>query len=81
MPQVLAGLGLSLLSGACQIWLERLQPLFLSVAILSLAYQIWLVRTRPQTQRRATVKAVLASGILLNFLVIGGWLALLIRYR
>ena len=81
LPQVLAGLGASLLSAGCQLWLQRLQPLFFAVAILSLAYQIWLIRTRPPMRRSFTVKAVLAASVLLNLVVVGGWVALLIRYR
>jgi hypothetical protein len=50
------------------------------VAILSLAYQIWLIRTRPPTRRKFSVKAVLAASLVANFVVIGGWIALLIRY-
>ena len=70
-----------MLSAGCQLWLQRLQPLFFTVAILSLVYQIWLIRTRPPNRRKFAVKAVLAGSLLLNFVVIGGWTALLIRYR
>ena len=69
------------MSAGCQLWLQRLQPLFFAVAILSLGYQIWLVRTCPPKRRKWTVKAVLATSLLLNFVVVGGWIALLIRYR
>ena len=69
------------MSAGCQLWLQRLQPLFFAVAILSLGYQIWLVRSRPLKGRKWTVKAVLAASLLLNFVVVGGWIALLIRYR
>jgi hypothetical protein len=68
------------LSAGCQIWLERLQPVFIGVALLSLIYQIWLVRTRPLTRRKWTIRAVLAASLLLNIIVFGGWIALLIRY-
>jgi hypothetical protein len=81
LPQVLAGLGLSIVSAGCQIWLERLQPLFFGVAIAALGYQIWLLRTRPPTNRKRSVKVVLAASLVLNFGVVGGWIALLIRYR
>ena len=69
------------MSAGCQLWLQRLQPLFFAVALVSLVYQIWLIRTRPPTRRKFAVKAVLAGSLLLNFVVIGGWTALLIRYR
>jgi hypothetical protein len=81
LPQVLAGLGLSLFSAGCQIWLQRLQPLFFAVAIAAFVYQIWLIRTRPPKRKKTSVKLVLAMSLLLNFVVVGGWLALLIRYR
>ncbi|MBV9504657.1 MAG: hypothetical protein JO323_06590 [Acidobacteriia bacterium] len=81
LPQVLAGLGLSLISAGCQIWLERLQPLFFAVAIGAFIYQIWLIRTRPLRRRNARVKLILALSLVLNFVVVGGWIALLIRYR
>lgn len=81
LPQVLAGLGLSLLSAGCQIWLQRLQLLFFTVAIAAFAYQIWLIRTRPPKRGKTTVKVVLALSVLLNFVVVGGWIALLIRYK
>lgn len=81
LPQVLAGLGISLISAACQIWLERLQPLFLVVAVGALIYQIWLVRVRPPKRRKRGVRAVLAVSVVLNVMVVGGWIALLIRYR
>lgn len=82
LPQVLAGLGLfSLLSAGCLFWLERLQPLFFTVAIGALAYQIWIVRRRPPSFRTWGVKTILATSVVLNLLVIGGWIALSIRYR
>jgi hypothetical protein len=81
LPQVLAGLGLSLVSAGCQIWLQRLQPLFFAVALAALAYQIWLVRIRSPRRRKTSVKVVLALSLMLNFVVVGGWIALLIRYR
>ncbi|PWU04040.1 MAG: hypothetical protein C5B51_17590 [Terriglobia bacterium] len=81
LPQVLAGLGISLVSAGCQIWLERLQPLFVSLALLSLVYQIWLVRTRPPKRRKWAVRTVLSLSLLLNIVIFGGWIALLIRYR
>ena len=68
------------MSAGCQLWLQRLQPLFFAVAILALVYQVWLIRIRPPTRRKFAVKVVLAGSLLLNFVVIGGWIALLIRY-
>lgn len=69
------------MSAGCQLWLQRLEPLFFAVAIGSLAYQVWLLRTRPQNRKKRGVKTVLALSLFLNFLVVGGWITLLIRYR
>jgi hypothetical protein len=82
LPQVLAGLGLfSLLSAGCLFWLQRLQPLFFAVAVGSLVYQVWAVRRRPPSLRTWGVKTILAISLVLNITVIGGWIALAIRYR
>lgn len=70
-----------MISVGCQIWLQRLQPLFIAVALLSLVYQIWVVRTRPPKRRKWTVRVVLSISVLLNVVIFGGWVALLIRYR
>jgi hypothetical protein len=68
-------------SAGCQLWLQRLQPLFFAVAIAAFIYQIWLVRTRSLRRRKASVRVVLALSLLVNFVVVGGWIALLIRYQ
>jgi hypothetical protein len=81
LPQVLAGLGLvSLLSASCLLWLERLQPVFLTVALGSLAYETWLVRRQLPGLRSKSVKAIFAASLIVNFLVLGSWLALTLRY-
>ena len=82
LPQVLSGLGLvSLLSVGCLLWLQRLQPLFFSVAVGSLLYQLWLLRRRPPGLRARGTKAILAVSLMLNVLLIGGWIAISVRYR
>jgi hypothetical protein len=82
LPQVLAGLGLfSLLSAGCLFWLERLQPLFFTVAMASLAYQVWVVRRRPPFLRTWGIKTILAASLSVNALVIGTWITLWVRYR
>lgn len=82
LPQVLAGLGaFSLLSAGCLFWLERLTPLFFTVSVASLAYQVWAFRRRPPFLRTWGVKAILAVSLVLNTLVIAGWMVLSIRYR
>jgi hypothetical protein len=70
-----------LISAGCLLWLERLQPLFFTVAIASLAWQVWVVRRRPPFLRTRGVKVILASSLSLNALVIGTWVFLLIRYQ
>ena len=82
LPQVLAGLGLfSLLSAGCLLWLERLQPLFFTVAVGSLVYQVWAVRRRPPALRTWGIKTILGVSLALNSLVIGAWIVLWLRYR
>ena len=82
LPQVLAGLGLaSLLSAGCLFWLQRLQPLFFALTFGSLAYEAWLVGRRPPAMRTWGMKTILTASVTLNVIVIGGWIALSIRYR
>jgi len=81
LPQVLAGLGLfSLLSVSCLFWLQRLQPVFLTVALGSLAYQSWLVQRQLPALRTMGVKAILGASLAVNFVVLGSWLVLWFRY-
>lgn len=72
---------MSLFSAGCLYWLERLTPLFFTVAVGSLVYQVWAVHTRPPALRTRGVKLILAVSLVLNILVIGGWIVLAIRYR
>jgi len=82
LPQVLAGLGLfSLLSAGCLFWLQRLQPLFFTVALGSLAYQVWVVRRRPPSMRTWGIKTILGVSLALNAILIVGWVVVSIRYR
>jgi hypothetical protein len=82
LPQVLAGLGLvSLLSAGCLFRLQRLQPVFFTVALAALAYQVWAVRRRPPASRTWGVKAILAGSLIVNSLLISGWIVLAVRYR
>jgi hypothetical protein len=70
-----------LLSAGCLFWLQRLQPLFLSVALGSLGYQGWLVRRQPPLLRTLGVKAILGASLAVNLLVMGSWVVLWCRYR
>jgi hypothetical protein len=82
LPQVLAGLGLfSLLSVSCLFWLQRLQPVFFTVAVGSLAYEGWLVRRQLPALRTQGVKAILGVSLVVNLAVLGSWVALWFRYR
>jgi hypothetical protein len=69
------------LSAGCLFWLERLTPLFFTVAVASLAYQVWMVKRLPSRSRTWGIKTILGISLVLNVLVIGGWIALAIRYR
>jgi uncharacterized membrane protein len=81
LPQVLAGLGLfSLLSAGCLFWLQRLQPVFLTVALGSLAYESWLVRRQLPGLRTMGVKATLGASLVVNLAVLGSWVVLWFRY-
>jgi hypothetical protein len=51
------------------------------VAVLSLAYQVWAVLRRPPFLRTWGIKAILVASVVLNSLMIGGWVFLSIRYR
>jgi hypothetical protein len=82
LPQVLAGLGLfSLVSAGCLYWLEKLQPLFLTLSVGALVYQVWAVSTRPPFLRTLSVKLILYSSLLINITVLGSWVFLWFRYR
>jgi hypothetical protein len=82
LPQVLAGLGIvSFLSAGCLFWLERLQPLFFTVAVGSLAYQAWMVYRRPPAMRTWGIRTILGLSLALNGLLIAGWIILAIRYQ
>jgi hypothetical protein len=82
LPQVLAGLGLvSLVSAGCLLWLQRLQPLFVIVALCSLLYEIWLFSRHSPVLRKWDARAILGASLILNIAVLGGWVAILIRYR
>ena len=81
-PQVLVGLGLfSVLSAGCLLWLQRLQPLFLTVAVVSLAYEGWIFFRRPPSMRTWGIKAVFGASVALNVLLLGGWVVLWFRYK
>jgi hypothetical protein len=72
---------ISLVSVGCLFWLERLQPLFLTVALGALVYELWLVSRRPPALRRPGTKTILTVSLMLNLVVIGGWIAIWVRYR
>ena len=72
---------MGLLSASCLLWLERLQPVFFTLAIAALAYQIAIYRRRPAFLRTWGVKTILATSVILNLGIMGTWIALWFRYR
>ena len=70
-----------MLSAGCLFWLEKLRPLFFTVALVSMAYQVWAVWRRPPFLRTWGVKAILGVSLFLNVLVITEWIVLYYRYR
>ena len=70
-----------LLSAGCLFWLEKLQPLFLVLAVGALVYQIWAVYRRPPEKRTFGMKAILGASLLMNGLLLVGWVVLTIRYQ
>ena len=81
LPQVLAGLGLELLSAGCLLWLQRLQPVFFALALGALVYQGWLVRRRPPRPGNWKIRTVLAASLTVNVMMIAGWIVISVRYR
>jgi len=61
-------------------WLQRLQPVFLTVALGSLAYESWLVRRQLPGLRTMGVKATLGASLIVNLAVLGSWVVLWFRY-
>jgi hypothetical protein len=70
-----------LLSAGCLFWLERLQPLFFTMAVAALVYQVWAVRKRPPSMRTIAMKTILGISLVVNGLLIAGWIVLTIRYQ
>jgi hypothetical protein len=82
LPQVQFGLGaVSFFTAGCLFVLERLQPLFFVIAVGALVYQAWIVLRRAPSSRTIGMKSMLAASVVLNGLMIGGWIALSVRYR
>ncbi len=71
---------ISLLSMSCLLWLQRLQPVLLTVALASLAHETWLVRLQPAPLRTMGMKAILGASLAVNGIVIGAWVVLWFRY-
>ena len=82
LPQVLAGLGMvSALSVGCLFWLQRLQSVFVGVAVGALVYEGWQVLRRPPARRTWEMKAIFATSLVVNLLLVGGWIVVWFRYR
>jgi hypothetical protein len=70
----------SMVSGVCLLWLQRMQPLFGTLALSSLLYEIWLVKLRPSALRKRSTKAMLAVSLAVNVTITGGWILISVRY-
>ena len=69
------------MSAGCLYWLEKLQPLFLTLSVGALVYQVWAVGTRPRFMRTFGIKLILYSSLVVNITVLGSWAILWFRYR
>ena|ERR1700722_12336738 len=81
LPQLMAALGIFSGGLRCLFWLERLRPLFASVAILSLTYEAWAMFTRPAALRNVLMKSFFAASVISSVAVIGLWIYVDIRYQ
>ena len=72
---------MSVLSAGCVLWLQRLQPLFVSLAVVAVAYQGWLIVRRPPQRRSHKVLAIFWTSVAANIIVFTTWWALWLRYR
>jgi hypothetical protein len=81
LPQVLAGLGaVSVVSAGCVLWLERFQPLFITLALGTLLYQAWLVKGRPRHRRTRMMLVILWTSTGTSLAVGTVLIALWVRY-
>lgn len=72
---------MSVVSAGCVLWLERFQPLFVSLAVCTLAYQAWLVWRRPPHRRTPTMLLILWVSFGTSIAVGGTLVGLWLRYR
>ena len=72
---------MSLLSAGCLFWLERLQPVFASLAVAGVTYQSWLVWRRPALRRTRTMMTVYLTSLVVTAAVLALWVWLWIRYQ
>ena len=72
---------MSIVAAGCAVWLERLQPVFASIAILALAYQAWLIASRPPHRRTGRMLRILWTSIGVTTIVFSTWVGLWLRYR
>ena len=71
---------MSVASAGCVLWLERLQPLFASLALTTLAYQSWLVLRRPPNRRTPMMLALLGTSLVTSVAVAAVLVVLSLRY-
>jgi hypothetical protein len=70
----------SVVSAGCVLWLERFQPLFITLAVCTLAYQAWLVGRRPRQRRTRTMLVILWTSLGTSVVVGTALVALSLRY-
>ena len=71
---------MSVASAGCVLWLERFQPMFVTIALGTLAYQSWLVMRRPRHRRTWMMLVILCASAATTIVVGTSLVALRFRY-
>ena len=72
---------MSIASAGCLLWLQRLQPVLVTIAIAALSYQAWLVWRRPARLRSPAMLLILWGSLGSSSLMALAWVGLWLRYR
>jgi hypothetical protein len=70
----------SVASAGCVAWLERFQPMFISLSVCTLGYQAWLVWRRPPRLRTSMMLLILWTSLATSIAVGGTLVVLSLRY-